>query len=124
MYWVCTSARQLVCEQHLVQRSVGELVAPFTAFSCCDIPVRYYRRPPVYFHGWRSMRAAMGRLMDNTWYDNHRDRDRWNHSAAPARATAPLPMASQWLGQPLASRAEQQMTLQTRSYRYEASRRC
>jgi hypothetical protein len=116
MYWVYVNDNWYASTWY---NGPWELVAPdFVPLFLLRVPVRYYRRPPVYFHGWRSdAPPRWGDHWGNTWYSNHRDWDRWNRSAAPA--PAPLPVYQRQYSGNRYPRAEQQMTLQTRNYRYE-----
>ena len=95
-----------------------ELVAPdFVPLYVLRVPVRYYRRAPVYFRGWRSdAPPRWGDHWGNTWYSNHRGWDTWNRSAVPA--PAPLPVYQRQYSGNRYPRADQQVTLQTRNYRY------
>ena len=95
-----------------------ELVAPdFVPLYVLRVPVRYYRRAPVYFRGWRSdAPPRWGDHWGNTWYNNHRGWDTWNRSAVPA--PAPLPVYQRQYSGNRYPRADQQVTLQTRNYRY------
>jgi len=95
-----------------------ELVAPdFVPLYVLRVPVRYYRRAPVYFRGWRSdAPPRWGDHWGNTWYSNHRGWDTWNRSAVPA--PAPLPVYQRQYSGNNYPRADQQVTLQTRNYRY------
>ena len=95
-----------------------ELVAPdFVPLYVLRVPVRYYQRAPVYFRGWRSdAPPRWGDHWGNTWYNNHRGWDTWNRSAVPA--PAPLPVYQRQYSGDRYPRADQQVTLQTRNYRY------
>jgi hypothetical protein len=94
------------------------LVAPdFVPLYVLREPVRYYRRAPTYFRGWRSdAPPRWGDHWGNTWYDNHRGWDTWNRSAVPA--PAPLPVYQRQYSGNRYPRADQQVTLQTQHYRY------
>ena len=49
------------------------------------VPVRYYRRPPVYFNAWYAdAPPRWGEHWGRGWEDHHRGWDRWNHAAVPA----------------------------------------
>ena len=54
------------------------------------VPVRYYHRPPAYFHGWRADAAPRwDEHYGHGWAEHHRD---WNHyDRAHAPRPAPLP---------------------------------
>ena len=57
------------------------------------VPVRYYRRPPVYFRGWSSNAPPRwGEHWGHAWEQQRAGWDRWNRAAAPA--PAPLPTIS------------------------------
>jgi hypothetical protein len=116
MYWVLVDDNWYASTWY---NGPWELVAPdFVPVFLLRVPVRYYRRPPVYFHGWRSdAPPRWGDHWGNTWYSNHRDWDRWNRSAAPA--PAPLPVYQRQYSGNRYPRAEQQMTLQTHNYHYQ-----
>lgn len=54
------------------------------------VPVRYYRRPPVYFRGWHvDAPPRWDERWGPDWRARHRDWDRWDRRAAPP--PAPLP---------------------------------
>src|SRR5450432_164009 len=55
------------------------------------VPVRYYRRPPAYFHGWGGdAPPRWGEHWGNAWTQNHGGWDTWNRGSVPA--PAPLPV--------------------------------
>ena len=58
MYWVYEDG-QLV-RQLLVQRPVVVVGPAFVPVFLLRVPVRYFRHPPTYFRGWRSMRRRAG----------------------------------------------------------------
>ena len=54
------------------------------------VPVRYYLRPPLYFHGWHSdAPPRWGERWGHEWERHRSGWDRWDRGAAPA--PAPLP---------------------------------
>jgi hypothetical protein len=83
------------------------------------IPVRYYRRPPAYFHGWRS--DAPPRWNDHWGHDWEQRRsgwDRWDRRTAPK--PAPLPVYQrQYSKDRYPRQVEQQQELHNRNYRYQ-----
>jgi hypothetical protein len=82
------------------------------------IPVRYYRRPPAYFHGWRSdAPPRWGEHWGNSWEQSHRGWDNWNRSSVPP--PAPLPAYQRQYSGTRYPRVEQQQALQSRNYRYQ-----
>lgn len=82
------------------------------------VPVRYYRRPPVYFRGWAV--EAPPRWDDHwghEWHDRRHDWDRWDHRNAPR--PLPLPVYQrQYVGDRYPD-ADRQRDLQQRNYHYQ-----
>jgi hypothetical protein len=95
------------------------LVAPeVVPLYVLRIPVRYYRRPPVYFRGWASdAPPRWGEHWGNTWEQRRQGWDNWNRSYAPA--PAPLPVYQRQYSGNRYPRVEQQQVLQTQNYRYQ-----
>jgi len=82
------------------------------------VPVRYYRRPPTYFHGWRS--DAPPRWDDHwgsSWTQSHGGWNDWNRGTVPA--AAPLPVYQRQYSGTRYPQAQQQQVLQTQNYRYQ-----
>jgi hypothetical protein len=81
------------------------------------VPVRYYRQPPAYFHGWRSdAPPRWDEHWGNAWSQNHSGWNNWNRTAVPA--PAPLPAYQRQYSGNRYPHAEQQQVLQSRNYRY------
>src|SRR6476619_7087934 len=54
------------------------------------VPVRYYRRPPAYFYGWRNDASPRwDEHWGNAWSQSHNGWDTWNRASSPS--PAPLP---------------------------------
>ena len=82
------------------------------------VPVRYYRRPPVYFRGWRpDAPPHWGEHWGNDWDRRHRGWDQWDHRAAPR--PAPLPLYQRQYSGNRYPHPEQQPVLQSRNYGYQ-----
>lgn len=83
------------------------------------IPVRYYRRPPPYFHGWRpDAPPRWGDHWGRDWERHRHDWDRWDRRAAPM--PAPLPSYQrQYSGDRYPRQVERQHELQQQRYRYQ-----
>jgi hypothetical protein len=83
------------------------------------VPVRYYRRPPAYFHGWGQ--DAPPRWSDHwghEWEQHRSDWNQWDRRAAPP--PAPLPAYQrQYSGDRYPRQVEQQHQLQQEKYRYQ-----
>lgn len=83
------------------------------------VPVSYYRRPPPYFHGWiGSAPPRWGAYWGPGWVAGHRGWDQWDRRAIPDRA--PLPAYQRGYAGNRYPRAEQQQSLRTQNYRYQA----
>jgi hypothetical protein len=86
------------------------------------IPVRYYRRPPVYFRGWRqNAPPRWGEHWGHNWEQHRRGWDRWNRGSGPSRA--PLPTYQRRYTGDRYPRTEQQQMLRSRHYRYQPRER-
>jgi len=82
------------------------------------VPVRYYRRPPVYFSYWRA--DAPPRWNEHWGHDWEQRRpgwDRWDRSKAPA--PAPLPDYQRKYSQGQYPQAAQQDRIRGDNYRYQ-----
>jgi hypothetical protein len=95
------------------------LVAPtIVPLFVLRIPVRYYRHPPAYFHGWRSdAPPRWGEHWGHEWERRRAGWDRWNRSAAPA--PAPLPFYQRHYSGEQYPRGERQQALHSQNYRYQ-----
>lgn len=82
------------------------------------IPVRYYRRPPGYFHGWhRDAPPRWGEHWGHEWAEKRHGWDRWDRHAAPP--PAPLPKYQRnYRGDHYPMTREQQSTIREERYRY------
>jgi hypothetical protein len=83
------------------------------------VPVRYYRRPPVYFHGWQhDAPPRWGDHWGHDWQQQRSDWDKGDRRAAPK--PAPLPSYQrQYSGERYPRQMEQQYQLQQQKYRYQ-----
>jgi hypothetical protein len=83
------------------------------------IPVRYYRRPPTYFHGWTSNAPPRwGEHWGNTWAQSRQGWDNWDRRSVPA--PAPLPTYQrQYSGNKYPRAEQQQQALRSQNYRYQ-----
>ncbi|WP_313950848.1 hypothetical protein [Accumulibacter sp.] len=82
------------------------------------VPVRYYRQPPAYFHGWKqNSPPRWGDHWGNDWSQHRRGWDHWNRQSAPA--PAPLPHYQRnYAGDQYPDR-ERQQALHQQKYRYQ-----
>jgi hypothetical protein len=81
------------------------------------VPVRYYRRPPIYFRGWvGDAPPRWGEHWGGRWEQSHRGWDRWDRRAAPR--PAPLPVYQRQYSGNRYPHVEQQRVLESRQYGY------
>jgi hypothetical protein len=82
------------------------------------VPVRYYRQPPVYFHGWRRDAAPRwGEHWGREWEQHRGGWDRGSHGSVPP--PAPLPAYQRQYSGNRYPQLEQQGALRSRNYRYQ-----
>ena len=94
------------------------VVADAVPLYVLRVPVRYYRRPPVYFRGWRAdLAPRWGEYWGPVWLHKHEGWDHWDSRAVPARA--PLPVYQREYFGNRYPRAEQQINLVHEHYRYQ-----
>jgi len=81
------------------------------------VPVRYYRQPPAYFHGWRAdAPPRWGEHWGHEWQQQNRGWDKWNRRSAPG--PAPLPTYQRRYAGELYPQGNQQRALQVTQYKY------
>lgn len=87
-YWLYYNDRWYVSEWH---DGPWQYVDPFDVPDfLLRVPVRYYRRPPVYFHAWHYDAAPRwGYHWGPSWERRRPHWNRWDHRHVPPRA--PLP---------------------------------
>jgi len=82
------------------------------------VPVRYYRRPPGFFHGWAPNAAP--HWSDHWGHDWNQRRVGWDKgNRGPAPARAPLPSYQRQFSGTKYPRPEQQHTIRSQNYRYQ-----
>lgn len=82
------------------------------------VPVRYYRRPPVYFTDWRADGPPRwNERWGRDWEQRRPGWDRWDRSKAPA--PAPLPDYQRNYPQGRYPQAAQQDDIRSEKYRYQ-----
>ena len=108
---------RLVREQ-LVQRSVAAVGPESVPLYVLRVPVRYYRRPPTYFHGWAANAPPRwGDHWGRGWEEQRSGWNQWDHRAVPG--PAPLPVYQrQYSGSRYPSAADQQHAIRSEKYRY------
>jgi hypothetical protein len=82
------------------------------------IPVSYYRRPPVYFRGWRpDAPPRWGEHWGREWEQRRTGWDKWDRSSVPK--PAPLPVYQQQYSGDRYPQLDQQHALHRQQYRYQ-----
>lgn len=96
-----------------------DLVDPeFVPLYVLRVPVRYYRRPPVYFRSWRAdAPPRWDQHWGRPWAERHRDWDRWDRRSVPQ--PAPLPIYQRQYSGPRYPDVRAQQELHERNYHYE-----
>lgn len=84
------------------------------------VPVRYYRHPPAYFHGWRAdAPPRWDQHWGREWSDRHRGWDHWDQRQAPR--PAPLPTYQRdYRGDRYPHDVQRQAELHQRNYAYRS----
>lgn len=83
------------------------------------VPVRYYRRPPAYFRGWRGdAPPRWGEHWGRDWEQRRSGWDRWDSRSAPPPAPLPL-YQRQYSGDRYPRAPEQQRAIRSEQYRYQ-----
>jgi len=81
------------------------------------VPVRYYRVPPPYFHGWVAGEPPhWGEHWGPAWVNEHHDWNHWDHRYVPARA--PLPAYQAHYSGASYPRMEAQAQIHAQNYHY------
>ncbi len=96
-----------------------QLVGPeYVPLFVLRVPVRYYRRPPVYFRGWRADASPRwGEHWGRDWERRRGGWDRWDRRSAPR--AAPLPVYQRpYSGDRYPRAPEQQYSIRSEQYRY------
>ncbi len=83
------------------------------------VPVRYYRRPPPYFHGWRAdAPPRWGEHWGHGWEQRRSGWNQWSHRSSPR--PAPLPAYQRkYSGDRYPHRPERQRTIRAERYSYQ-----
>lgn len=116
MYWVYQGDNWYTSSWY---NGPWELVGPeFVPLFVLRIPVRYYRHPPAYFHGWSADAAPRwGDHWGNAWAQSRNGWDDWNRSSVPV--AAPLPVYQRQYSGNRYPHGAQQQALQSQNYRYQ-----
>lgn len=116
MYWVYQRDSWYVSSWY---NGPWVLVEPvFVPLFVLRIPVRYYRAPPAYFHGWRpDAPPRWGEYWGHEWEQHRSGWDKWNRSAAPT--PAPLPVYQRQYSGDRYPGVQKQQQLHNQHYRYQ-----
>jgi hypothetical protein len=83
------------------------------------VPVRYYRQPPVYFHGWSgNAPPRWGEHWGNDWERQRNGWDKWNHGNSPR--PAPLPVYQKQYSGDRYPHPELQQSLHKQNYGHQS----
>jgi hypothetical protein len=116
MYWVYQQDRWYASSWY--NGPWGPVAPEVVPVYLLRVPVRYYREPPHYFHGWRADAPPhWGEHWGHEWERRRSGWDQWNHSSAPR--PAPLPVYQRQYSGDRYPRVEQQQELQSQHYRYQ-----
>ena len=116
LYWVFDGDQWLASSWYNGPwRTVGPEFVPIYLWQ---VPVRYYRRPPAYFHGWRhDATPRWGEHWGRDWEARHGGWDRRDNHAR--YAPAPLPSYQRQYSGNRYPQAEQQARLHSQYYGYQ-----
>jgi hypothetical protein len=96
------------------------LVGPeYVPLYVLRVPVRYYRVPPPYFHGWRpDAPPRWGQHWGRDWEERRRGWNHWDRSSVPR--PAPLPAYQRaYAGDRYPVAPEHQHSIRAENYRYQ-----
>jgi hypothetical protein len=96
-----------------------DYVAPESVpYFVLRVPVRYYRRPPVYFGGWQASAAPRwNEHWGSAWSQQRQGWDQWDRRAVPA--AAPLPVYQRQYSGNRYPQVQQQQALVVQQYHYQ-----
>jgi hypothetical protein len=116
LYWVFEGDRWLASSWY---NGPWRVVGPdYVPAYLWQVPVRYYRRPPAYFHGWhRDAAPHWGDHWGPSWRARHDGWDHRDHRAS--HSPAPLPSYQRQYSGRRYPQAEQQVQIHSSNYRYE-----
>lgn len=116
MYWVFQNDNWYASSWY---NGPWEFVEPeYVPLFILRIPVRYYRRPPMYFRGWRPYDPPRwGDRWGRTWEQRRMGWNRWNRNSAPP--PAPIPHYQRQYPGGRYPGVDQQQSLHNRNYRYQ-----
>ena len=117
MYWIYTNDNWYASSWY---NGPWDAVGPEEIpLAILNVPVRYYRSPPAYFHGFSANAAPRwSEHWGNDWQQHRVGWDQWNPRSAPP--VAPLPTYQQkYSGNRYPRAADQQRVIQSKNYRYQ-----
>lgn len=116
MYWVYADDDWYASEWY---DGPWDRIAPYAVpVYVLRVPVRYYRRPPVFFRGWRAEQAPRwGEHWGREWQQQRSGWDEWDRRKSPA--PAPLPQYQRNYSGERYPRGDQQRALREQNYPYQ-----
>lgn len=117
LYWVYTDDNWY--ESHWYDGPWHLREPAYVPLFLLRVPVRYYRRPPTFFRGWRADEPPRwDERWGPSWQQQHEGWRRWDRRASPA--PAPLPIYQQrYSGRNYPRDPERQQALHAERYRFQ-----
>ena len=117
MYWVFQNDGWYVSSWY---NGPWQFVEPeYVPVYVLRIPVRYYRRPPAFFHGWvADAPPRWGEHWGRNWEQRRSGWDKWDRRSTPR--PAPLPSYQRrFFGDSYPRVPEVQRSIESKKYRYQ-----
>jgi hypothetical protein len=116
LYWVYADDRWYASTWY---NGPWDMIGPESVpYFVLRVPVRYYRRPPVYFRGWAPEGPPRwGEHWGRDWEQHRRDWNRWDRASVPA--PAPLPRYQREYSGNRYPDFDRQHALRNQNYHYE-----
>jgi hypothetical protein len=117
MYWVYQGDNWYASSWY---NGPWQLVDPYSVpVFLLRVPVRYYRRPPPYFHGWRADAPPhWGAHWGRDWEERHHDWNHWDRHAVPHAAPRP-DYQRQFSGERYPRTQQEQHSIRSEHYHYQ-----
>ena len=116
LYWVFQDGNWYASDWY---NGPWRMVAPDSVpLYVLRVPVRYYHRPPAYFHGWAANAPPhWDQHWGHDWAEHHADWNHWDHRNAPH--AAPLPTYQRHYSGERYPREEERHAVRESNYHYQ-----
>lgn len=116
MYWVFQDGNWYASDWY---NGPWRMVAPdYVPLYVLRVPVRYYHRPPAFFHGWAAGAPPhWGEHWGHDWADHHAGWDHWDRGHVPH--AAPLPAYQRHYSGDRYPHEEQRTAVREHNYHYQ-----